>query len=104
MPSTSSSLLALTIISLGVLGIILSFLVPDRKNSRIAVFLSLIIVGVGGYEFATQAIRQYMWQKKLDEIRKQQAANLDQLRARLQQGQQGGGQQAPASAAPAQGQ
>ena len=97
MPSTSSSLLALTIISLGVLGIILSFLVPDRGNSRIAIFLSLVIIGVGGYEFTTQAIRQYMWQKKLDEIRKQQAANLDQLRQRLQQRPQAGGQPAAAS-------
>jgi hypothetical protein len=87
MPSTASSLLALTIVSLGILGIILSFLVPDPKNSKIAIFLSLVIVGVGGYEFATQAVRQYMWQKKLDEIRQQQAVNLDQLKQRLQQGQ-----------------
>ena len=89
MPSTSSSLLALVIIALGMLGIILSFLVPDQKNSRMAMFLSLVIIGVGGYEFASQAVRQYMWQKKLDEIRKQQAVNLDQLRQRLQQGQGG---------------
>ena len=89
MPSTASSLLALTIVSLGVLGIILSFLVPDRKNSKIAVLLSLVIILVGGYEFVAQAVRQYMWQKKLDEIRQQQAVNLDQLRARLQQGQSG---------------
>jgi uncharacterized membrane protein len=89
MPSTASSLLALTIVSLGVLGIILSFLVPDRKNSRVAVVLSLLIIFVGGYEFVAQAVRQYMWQKKLDEIRQQQAVNLDQLKSRLQQGQSG---------------
>ena len=89
MPSTSSSLLALVIVSLGLIGIILSFLVPEPRNSRIAVVLSLLMIGAGGYQFATQAIRQYEWQKKLDEIRSQQAANLQQLKTRLQQGQTG---------------
>ena len=87
MPSTANTLLALVIASLGIIGIILSFLVPDRRNSRIAVFLSILVIGVGGYEFVSQAVRQFMWQKKLDEIRKQQTVNLDQLRSRLQQGQ-----------------
>ncbi len=89
MPSTANSLLSLIIVSLGFLGIILSFLVPERKNSRIAVFLSLIVVAVGGYEFVSQTVRQFLWQKKLDEIRKQQTVNLDQLRQRLRQGDSG---------------
>ena len=97
MPSTANSLLALIIVSSGVLGIILSFLVPDRKNSRISMFLSLVIVAVGGYQFVSQAIRQYQWQKKLDEIRRQQAVSLDQLRQRLRQGDNG--QAAPAAGA-----
>jgi hypothetical protein len=89
MSLTANSLLALTIVSLGILGVILSFLVPDTKRSRIALFLSFVIIGVGALEFVSQAVRQYMWQRKLDEIRKQQAVNLDQLKQRLQQGEGG---------------
>jgi len=87
MPSTANSLLALTIVSLGILGIILSFLVPDAKKSRLAFMLSVLVVGVGGYEFIYQAVRQFVWQRKLDEIRKQQSLNIDQLKERLRQGE-----------------
>ena len=80
MPGASNSLLALILIAIGIVGVILSFLVPDRKKSLISLSLAGAVVFVGLIQFATQTIGDMRWKRRLSDLREQRQVDLDKLR------------------------
>jgi hypothetical protein len=104
MPVSSSGTSGLIIISLGILGIIISFLIADRRRYVTALMLSWAILFMGIYHFAGTSLRQWQTARRLSKLQEQQKASLQALQERLQQPQrrQPAPSSAPASSAPAQ--
>jgi hypothetical protein len=80
MAGASNSLLALILIALGIVGVILSFLVPDRKKSLISLVLAGIVIFVGLIQFVTQSVSDFRWRRRLADLREQRQVDLDKLR------------------------
>ena len=78
-----SSALPLIIVALGILGVILSFLVPDRKKSLISLGLAGLIILTGVIQLASQSITRYQWDRRMKAIQRDRQADLDQLRERM---------------------
>jgi hypothetical protein len=87
MPVTANNMMGLVILSLGILGIIISFLITDRKRYLIAMALSLLVVLTGGYQYVSTGIRQWQTSRKIANLQKQQRLNLEALQERLRQAQ-----------------
>lgn len=73
----------LIIIALGLLGIILSFLVPDRKKSLISLALAGVIIVTGLVQLTSQSIQRIRWNMRMKEIQRDRQADLDQLRQKM---------------------
>ncbi|HRY29111.1 MAG TPA: hypothetical protein P5079_03640 [Elusimicrobiota bacterium] len=103
MPVTANNMMGLVILSLGVLGIIISFLITDRKKYLVAMVLALLIVVTGAYQYVSTGIRQWQTARRIASLQKQQRLNLEALQERLRQAQQQavekGGRPAPAAPA-----
>lgn len=84
MTPVSGSMLALVIVSLGILGVILSFLVPDRKKSLIALGLGGLIILVGLVNLGSQGMTRYRWNKRIRELQRDRT-DLDDIRQRLRE-------------------
>src|SRR5262245_54246830 len=80
MADASNTLLALILVGLGIVSIILSFLVPDRKKSLISLVLGGVVVFVGLIQFVSQSVTQYKWKRRLSDLREQRQVDLDKLR------------------------
>jgi hypothetical protein len=80
-------MMGLVILSLGILGIIISFLIADRKKYLVAMVLSLLVVATGGYQYVSTGIRQWQTSRKIASLQKQQRMNLEALQERLRQAQ-----------------
>jgi hypothetical protein len=80
MTGASNTLLALILASLGILGVILSFLVPDRKKSFISLVLAGIVVLIGLVQVVSQSVSDYRWRRRLSDLREQRQVDLDKLR------------------------
>ena len=87
MPVTANNMMGLVILSLGILGIIVSFLITDRKRYLIGMALSLLVVLTGGYQYVSTGIRQWQTSRKIANLQKQQRLNLEALQDRLRQAQ-----------------
>jgi hypothetical protein len=83
MPFSTNYLLGLIILSIGVLSLIVSFLVTDRKRYVIAVTLSGLIMAIGAFQYLNQSIRQWQMSRRLSRLRSQQQINLESLRQNL---------------------
>lgn len=81
----SNTLLALLVVSMGLIGVILSFIVPDRKKSLISLVLSGIIVVSGFYHMMSHFVTEYRWNKRMQEIQKESQADLEELRKQMEQ-------------------
>ena len=73
------------IIALGLLGIILSFLVPDRKKSVISLGLAGLIILTGVIQLGSQSIDQIRWNRRMKEIQKERQVDLEELRQRMKE-------------------
>src|SRR5690349_10606600 len=80
MSGASNGLLALILVALGLIGVILSFLVPDRKKSSLSLILASIIVVIGLIQFATQSVSDYRWRRRLSDLREQRNIDLEKLK------------------------
>lgn len=80
-----SSVLSFILIALGMLGVILSFLVPDRKKSLISLSMAGFIIIVGIFQLVSQSWSRYTWNRKMAEIQRDRQGDLDELRARLKE-------------------
>lgn len=78
-----SSALPLIIVALGILGVILSFLVPDRKKSLISLGLGGLIILTGVIQLASQSITRFQWDRRMKSIQRDRQADLEQLRERM---------------------
>lgn len=83
MTPATGTLIPLVIISIGFIGIILSFLVPDRKKYVVSLILSGLIIGAGIFGLGSQSISRYQWNKRLRELQKDRQVDLEELRQRL---------------------
>jgi Tfp pilus assembly protein PilX len=83
MPATGNSTYALVIISLGILGVIISFLVPDKKRYFIALGLSLLVVVMGLFEFASAGFSRFRMARRISKLQETQRLNLEALQSRL---------------------
>jgi hypothetical protein len=82
MPSLGNNLLAQVIIALGLLGVILSFLVPDRKKSLISLVLAGVIVLSGIYQYSAESIAQYRWNRRIRDMQRERI-DFDALRQKM---------------------
>lgn len=77
--------LALILVALGLIGVILSFLVPDRKKSLLSLGLAGLIILSGLIQFGRQAVSNYMWHKRVTRAQQSRQADLEELRKRLRE-------------------
>jgi len=75
--------LSLILIALGILGVILSFLVPDRKKSLLSLVLAGIIVLTGAIQFGQNSMSQRRWKNRMKLTQQNRNVNLDELREKL---------------------
>ena len=95
MTPAANTLLPLMIIALGLLGYILSFLVPDRKKYMISLVLASLIVFTGLFQLASQSFTRFRLNRRMASIQRERQADLEAIRQRLQDQQ--GKTPAPAS-------
>jgi hypothetical protein len=80
MTGASNTLLALILAALGIVGVILSFLVPDRKKSFISLIMAGVVVLIGLVQVVSQSVSDYRWRRRLTDLREQRQVDLDKLR------------------------
>ena len=85
MITASGTLLALIIVSLGILGIILSFLVVDRKKSLISLGLAGLIIVTGLFQLGSQSFSRFRFNQRIRELQRDRSADFDQLRQQLRE-------------------
>ncbi len=87
MPISSNNLIGLVILSIGVLGVIISFLIPDRRKYLVALALSILVVVMGGYYYVSLGLRQWRLNRRIAELQEQQRVNFQAFQERLRQSQ-----------------
>lgn len=80
MTPAANGLLSLILIALGIVAIILSFLVPDRKKSLISLGLGGLIILSGLIQFGSQSFAERRWKKRLEELRQERQVDVDKWR------------------------
>lgn len=85
MTPAANTLLPLIIVSLGLLGVILSFMVPDRRKSMISLGLAGLIVVTGVFQLGSQSISRWKLNRRLQAIQRERQSDLDAIRKRLQE-------------------
>ncbi|MCG3204159.1 MAG: hypothetical protein KCHDKBKB_00865 [Elusimicrobia bacterium] len=78
-----SSAVPLIIVALGILGVILSFLVADRKKSLISLGLAGLVILTGVIQLASTTITRFRWERRMKEIQRDRQSDLDELRQRM---------------------
>ena len=78
-----SSALPLVIIAMGMIAVILSFLVPDKKKSMISLILAGVIILTGVIQLGSQSIERLRWNSRMKEIQRDRQADLEALRAKM---------------------
>jgi hypothetical protein len=77
--------LPFVIIAMGMIGIILSFLVPDRKKSMISLVMAGVIILTGFIQLVSQSITRYQWNSRMREIQRDRQTDLEELRNRMKE-------------------
>lgn len=85
MPIAGTSTYALVIVSLGILGVIVSFLITERKKYVIALSLSLLVIVMGAFQFVTSSLRQWRTAHRIARLQESQRLNLEALQSRLRE-------------------
>lgn len=83
MTPAANTLLPWILIALGLINVVLSFIVPDRKKSLISLGLGVFVVVVGFFQLGSQSIQSYRWNARMREIQRERQSDLDELRQRL---------------------
>ena len=74
-----NNMLGFVIVSLGILGIIVSFLVTDRKKYITALILSMFVIAMGLFQSVSSSVRQWQTQRRIANLQEQQRLNLQAL-------------------------
>jgi hypothetical protein len=85
MPNAGGSTYALVIVSLGILGVVVSFLITDRKKYFIGLALSGLIVALGLFQFAGASYRQWSASRRFAKMQETQRLNMEALHTRLRE-------------------
>jgi hypothetical protein len=88
MPTSSNNLLGLIIVSIGILGVVISFLITDRKRYLTALLLSGLVVSIGLFQSVRSSVRQWQANRRFAKLQEQQRLNLQALQERLRQAQE----------------
>jgi len=83
MNPAANTLLPWILIALGLINVVLSFLVPDRKKSLIALGLGIFVVVVGFLQLGSESIQRYRWNQRMRQIQSERQTDLDSLRQHL---------------------
>ncbi len=97
----NNSTYALVIVSLGILGIIVSFLITEKKKYIAALVMSLFVVVMGLFQFATASFSQWQTHRRISKLQESQRLNLEALQSRLREASEkarAGGAVAPSPA------
>ena len=78
-------LLSLILVALGILGVILSFLVTDRKKSMLSLGLAAIVIVVGLFQAGSQSLSRYRTNKRIQALQQSQRTDLEEIRKRLRE-------------------
>lgn len=85
MTPAANTLLPLLIISVGLVGVILSFLVPDRKKYLISLGLAGLIIVTGLFHLGSQSITRFRLNRRMAAIQRERQTDLEEIRKRLQE-------------------
>ena len=75
-----NNLMGLVIISLGILGVIISFLITDRKKYLAALGLAGLVIVTGLYQHIKVMSQQWRMNRRIEELSRRSSMNLDALR------------------------
>lgn len=92
----SNSMFGLLILSFGILGIIISFLINQKFRYMLAMGLSLLLIVLGLYFSVGTSLRQWRVSRKIAKIQEQNRLTLDAIQNRLRQTSKEGVTAAPA--------
>lgn len=81
----TSNMFGLAILSLGILGVIVSLLIANRRRFLIAISLSGLLVALGFFYVIDTSLRQWWTARRIAKIQAQNRESLDALKARMQE-------------------
>lgn len=81
----SSNMFGLAILSLGILGVIVSLLIANRRRFLIGISLSGLLVALGVFYVVDTSLRQWWTARRIAKIQEQNRETLDTLRGRIQE-------------------
>jgi hypothetical protein len=79
----TSNMFGLAILSLGIIGIIVSLLIPSKKRFLIGISLSGFLMALGVFYVVDTSLRQWFTARRIAKIQAQNRESLEALKARL---------------------
>jgi len=73
----------LAILSLGILGVIVSLLIANRRRFLIGISLSGLLVALGIFYVVDTSLRQWWTARRITQIQEKNRESLDALKARM---------------------
>jgi hypothetical protein len=81
----SSNMFGLAILSLGILGVIVSLLIANRRRFLIGISLSGLLVALGVFYVVDTSLRQWWTARRIAKIQEQNRESLDALKMKMQE-------------------
>ncbi|MBK8574899.1 MAG: hypothetical protein IPN90_04185 [Elusimicrobia bacterium] len=81
----TSNMFGLAILSLGILGVIVSLLIANRRRFLIGISLSGLLVVLGIFYVVDTSFRQWLTARRISKIQEQNRESLEALKARMQE-------------------
>lgn len=81
----TSNMFGLAILSLGILGVIVSLLISNRRRFLIGISLSGVLVALGIFYVVDTSLRQWWTARRIAQIQEKNRESLDALKARMQE-------------------
>lgn len=81
----TSNMFGLAILSLGILGVIVSLLIANRRRFLIGISLSGLLVALGIFYVVDTSLRQWWTARRIAQIQEKNRESLDALKARMQE-------------------
>jgi hypothetical protein len=82
----TSNMFGLAILSLGILGVIVSLLIANRRRFLIGISLSGLLVALGIFYVVDTSLRQWWTARRITQIQEKNRESLDALKARMIEG------------------
>jgi hypothetical protein len=79
----TSNMFGLAILSLGIVGIIVSLLISNRRRFLIGISLSGLLIALGVFYVVDTSLRQWWTARKIAKIQAQNRENLEAIKERM---------------------